>query len=188
MAAVRTKSEVRALVAAAGDAVLPPAEQLAKRNIQVVTEVDVSVCPETGKRLTKPGRTGLKKVSKIDNLYARELITEPEYLAALQVLGWMQQAKLSAHSALAHLGSSGGAGGVEGYTHAQLDALGRLRRLKNALGVPFMALLVYVLLSDGDLADWDGLADSTKRKRKDQRGASALDMLRLALGRLVEGA
>lgn len=188
MTAVRTKKEVRALVAAAGDAVLPPAEQLARRNIQVVTEVDVSVCPETGKRLSKPGRTGLRVVSKIDDLYARGRITQAHYLAAQQVLGWMQQAQLEAGSALATLGGTGGAGGVEGYTHAQLNALQSLRCLRKDIGKPLMDLLIYVLLDEGDLADWQGLAPTTRGKRADYRTASAMALLLIALESIAKGA
>ncbi|WP_156994998.1 hypothetical protein [Elstera litoralis] len=188
MTAARTRAEVKRVRAAAGDAALPPDVQMARRNIQVVTELERAVDPETGKPVRVPGRTGLKVVSKIDHLYARQLVSERQYQAALEVLGWMQQAQLSAPSALSLMTQSGGAGGLDGWTVARLDALSRLRHLRQDIGTPGMGLLVYVLLDEGDLGDWPGLADSTAQRRKDYRGSAALALLLIVLDRLVIGA
>lgn len=185
MAAVRTKREVRALVAAVSDAVLPPAEQLARRNIQVVTDPEHLALQDDGAIKKVPARTGLRVVSKIDWLYARQLISQAQYLAAIEVLGWMQQARLEPVSALAMLGGSGGAGGVEGYTQVQLDALQALRCLQRDIGKPLMGLLVYVLLDEGGLGDWQGLAPSTKMAHPKKRGVAVMAMLLIALDRLV---
>ncbi len=188
MTAVRTKREVRELVAAAGDAVLPPAEQLARRNIQVVTDPSHLALQDDGTIKKVPARTGLRNVSKIDDLYARQRIDEAQYRAALEVLGWMGEAQLQPGSALAALGGSGGAGGVEGFTNARLDALEALRLLQKDIGKIMMDLLVYVLLEEGDLADWQGLAQSTKAKRADYRTNATMALLLMALDRIAKGA
>jgi hypothetical protein len=185
MTAARTRAEVKRVRAAAGDAALPPDVQMARRNIQVVTEVERAVDPETGKPVRVPGRTGLKVVSKIDWLYARQHITEAQYGAALTVLGWMQQAQLSAPSALALIGGSGGAGGTQGWVDERLDALERLRNLRKDIGTPLIGLLSYVLLDEGDLADWTGLAHSTQMANSKKRGGAVMALLLIALNQIV---
>lgn len=191
MTAMRTAKEARRVLAAAGQAEAPPEHQMRRRAIEVVTEVETTVDAATGASVKVPGRTGLKVVSKIDHLYARQLISERQYLAALEVLRWMEQAQLEPRSALALISDGspgGGAGGVACWANNRMEALRRLRLLQRDIGVPMMSLLLHVLLAEGNLADWSGLATSTRAKREDYRTGATLALLLIALDRVAEGA
>lgn len=178
----------RRLVAQVGAAVAAPTPERLRKGVALVTDPAQTEVQADGSVKRTPARTGFKAVSKLDTLYARKAVSEVQYEAALTVLHWMEQAQLSAPSALRLIAQTGRAGGSDGWTVARLDALTRLRLLSRQIGQPMMGLLVYILLDEGDLADWPGLAKSTRARREDYRTGAVMALLLIALDRIAEGA
>jgi hypothetical protein len=134
-----------------------------------------------------PARTGFKAVSKLDTLYARGALDAAQYSAGLEVRRQFDLARLDAKASVWLLAGSSGAFSAQGYADTQLQALQRLRQLRADLGRMQFDLLKFVLLDEGDLADWSGFAAQTKAKQPYQRSGAAMALLQITLSQLAKG-